>query len=174
MKLLALDLGTHTGWAYSEDPGIIMSGTWHLATPAEIRKQGIAELDRCCDMRFNRLKEHIESFGPLDYIFFEDVQFCTSQLQAQLWAGLRTVVVLHFPKSTVRCIPVGTLKKLATGHGNATKEMMLAALLVKYPERFEGRMEKGYVYVYKKSEGRVDDNEADAFHILMWGMSTLK
>jgi len=38
-------------------------------------------------------------------------------------------------KTIVECVPVGTLKKFATGHGGATKAMMVKAL-VKSDTRF--------------------------------------
>lgn len=178
MRILALDLGTNTGWALS-DRGEITSGTWKLLTDKERDKQKKDGLDRCCDVRFARLKEKILACWPLDVVVFEDVQFLSTQLQAQLWAGLRTVVVLHFPQVRVLCLPVGTLKKFATGSGNATKEMMLAALVQKYPGRFRWGSHKGKNVPVKLPPPpldpepvinllRVDDNEADAFHLLMW------
>jgi len=141
-----------------------------LASAKELKKQKGDELDRCCDLRFNRLRQFIDSFGPLTHIVFEDVQFLSTQLQAQLWAGLRTTVVLHFPAVVVKCLPVGTLKKFATGHGNATKEMMLEALTRNHADRFVNSALK-LGGVQEKFSGRpVDDNEADAFHLLVWAL----
>jgi hypothetical protein len=174
IRLLALDIGTNTGWALS-DNGEITSGTKKLLTAKEQAKQKQDKLDRCCDVRFRRLKEFIASFGKLDALAFEDVQFLSTQLQAQLWAGLRTTVILNFPETRVLCLPVGSLKKFATGSGNAKKEQMLGALLVRHPDHFEGRMERGGVTVYEKKNNRpVDDNEADAFHLLIWAQEVLK
>jgi Holliday junction resolvasome RuvABC endonuclease subunit len=149
MNILALDLGTKTGWARLQD-GAVTSGTWLLADEKELRNQRKENLDRCCDMRFERLQKHIIDSLPVDYIFFEDVTFLTSQLQSQLWAGFRTVVTLLYPKIKLRAIPVGTLKKFGTGNGAAKKDLMAACLQARTGLSPEGR----------------DDNEVDALHLL--------
>src|ERR1035441_4487647 len=109
MRILALDLGTHTGWALRPEDGVTTSGTWHLASPKQISAQSKAGLSRCCDVRFSRLLDNIAGLLPLDVIAFEDVQFLTSQMQAQLWAGFRTVVTLFYPNKvqTILAVPVG-------------------------------------------------------------------
>lgn len=155
MRLLGLDLGTKTGWALF-DNGIETSGTWTLATPKEVKAQKANGKHRSCDMRARQLKDHLESFFPKpDYVYFEDVQFASTTLQAHLWGGFRAIVSLMEPPSIIRAVPVGTLKLAATGHGNATKEMMIAAL----PES-----------VRKKNP---DDNEADAFHLMRFARKEL-
>ena len=50
-------------------------------------------------------------------------------------------------------VPVGTIKRHATGHGNAPKEAMIAATRA-----------RGY--------SPADDNEADAIAILLWAIDT--
>jgi Holliday junction resolvasome RuvABC endonuclease subunit len=50
-------------------------------------------------------------------------------------------------------VPVGTIKKHATGKGNAVKAAMMAAVRA-----------KGFL--------PVDDNEADALALLLWAMAT--
>lgn len=157
MKVLALDLGTKTGWALYND-GVVFSGTWTLATPKEIKQMRADELDRCCDLRFKRLTEYLQKHLPVDYIYFEDVQFLTTQLQAQLWAGLRTAVVLLYPQMKIKAVPVGTLKKFATGNGAAKKEQMAAFLQSKTGLSPDGR----------------DDNEIDALHLLWLARNNLK
>ena len=150
MNILALDLGTHTGWAQCRD-GQPSSGTWLLATEKELREQRKAGLARCCDCRFDRLRQHILIQFPVDIIAFEDVQFLSSQAQSQLWAGFRTVVTLFHRPARLLAVPVGRLKKFATGNGNAKKEDMGAAW----------RNTHGLL----STEGR-DDNEIDALHLL--------
>jgi hypothetical protein len=149
MRLLALDLGTKTGWALRSDSGEVTSGTKLLASPKELRQQKLAGLDRCCDMRPARLLEFIHG-KYAEHIYFEDVQFLSTQLQSQLWASLRAMVTLQYPQAVVRAVPVGTLKKFATGHGNAKKEDMRAA--------WEMRT--------ALDAGSKDDNEIDALHLL--------
>ncbi len=61
---------------------------------------------------------------------------------ARLCAGLR-----------YQGVPVGTIKRFATGKGNAGKEAVLAAM-----------RQRGFQ--------PADDNEADAIAILLWAMET--
>lgn len=148
MNILALDLGTTTGWATLID-GVEASGAWLLAKPKELKAQKLERKDRRNDLRITRLFRLIAGVHertPLTWIWFEDVQFLSTQLQAQLWASLRAAVWLNGHTVQIDCVPVGTLKKFATGHGNATKEMMIAAL--------------------PSSLGVTDDNQADALHLL--------
>jgi len=128
ISILALDLGTRTGWALYRD-GAVAGGTWKLATEREIREQKKAGLDRCCELRPTRLQNLVNNVLPVTHLYFEDVQFATTTYQAHLWASLRTVLTLLHPTVKLVAVPVGTLKKFATGKGNATKEDMLVALL---------------------------------------------
>ncbi len=150
MRILALDLGTKTGWACF-DGTTTTSGTKVLATPKEVRAQKLAGLDRCCDLRINRLFTLVASFQPLDVVYFEDVQFASSTYQVQLWASMRSAVIMQYPRSKVVAVPVGTLKKFASGSGSADKDKMRQSL----PEATE----------------KMDDNEIDAIHLLKLALS---
>jgi hypothetical protein len=182
MRVLALDLGTHTGWALRDSTGATTSGTWHLATEAELRLQRKGDLDRCCDCRFSRLHQRVSMCcvpDKLDWIYFEDVEFFSSRMQTQLWAGFRTVLTLLYPVIKIGAVPVGTLKKFATGKGNATKEQMALALIqrgVLY--RGQEGVDKGEVEIYHCPPGcgrpPVDDNEIDALHLLELAKKELK
>jgi len=165
MRTLALDLGTRTGWALHsqaddmDNSPIFESGTWVLATPKEITTQAKADKSRCCDVRFQRLQDYITALGFVDEIVFEDVEFSTYTYQTQLWAGFRTVVSLRYlrqcPKITA--VPVGTLKKFATGRGNADKKAMAIAL------------DRALPY-FKTRSPAPDDNEVDAIHLLRYAL----
>lgn len=161
MRILALDLGSKTGWALF-DNGAETSGTWTLATDKQLKAQKAAGKNRSCDIRARQLKDHLESFFPVpDYVYFEDVMFASTSMQAHLWGGFRAIVSLMEPPSIIRAIPVGTLKKFATGHGGATKEMM-ASSLGKYreilsPERIL----------------KMDDNEVDAYWLMRFARKEL-
>lgn len=175
LSILALDLGTKTGWALFRD-GVRTSGTWLLATEKELGNQRKRDKDRCCDLRFGRLQDYIKGVGPIDWVYFEDVQFLSSQLQAQLWSGFRTVVSLMYPMVQVRAVPVGTLKKFATGKGNSKKDEMGRALLkqTQYTAPSAELFEKG-IYVVERETGRpVDDNEVDALHLLEFARAEIK
>lgn len=158
--VLALDLGTKTGYAVSNSAGF-MSGTWKLSTPKEVTDWGRQRLTRRCDPRIIRLAQAVRGLPVPDLVIFEDVQFSSYTLQVQLWASFRAAVWLSFsttPSVIFECVDVGTLKKFATGHGGATKEMMRAALLQKYPE------------LVKKG---CDDNEIDAIWLHRWARANL-
>lgn len=161
MNVLALDLGTDTGWATNAPE--FRCGTWKLATTKEIRDWGRQRMTRRRDWRTARMKGFVEATIPApDLIIFEDVQFASSTLQVQLWASLRTAVwlsFLNYPRMIFECVNVSKLKKFATGHGNATKEMMEAALFRKYPEL------KNKV---------VGDDAVDAVWLLKWAEAHIK
>lgn len=161
MRILALDLGTKTGWAVGDESGV-RAGTWALMKPAEITAQAKIRFDRRLDARIPRLHERIRTLlldEPFDWIVFEDVLFSSTTLQAHLWASLRATVWLtaHLQRVRVECVNTASLKKFATGHGGATKEMMEAWLNKKCPGMIN-----------------LDDNAVDAVHLLLWAQKTLK
>jgi len=152
LKILALDLGTATGWAFY-DSGVITSGTWILATVKEIQEANASPF--YCDPRPGRLKLHLESFHPtFDYLFFENVLFAKTRIQAQLWGGFRAIASLFCPPSRLRGVAIQTIKKFATGSGAATKEQMIAAV--------------------PNCKRIIDDNEADAYHLLQFALKELR
>ena len=166
MRILALDLGTKTGWALRDTypaPGEGSSGTWTLATAKIIRAQAHAGKNRTRDIRFWHLRDNIESLFPLDQVWFEDVEFSTYTYQTQLWAGFRTVVSLLPLDIDIHAVPVGTLKKFATGRGNADKAAMAQALFQKHPTWLEAKSVVNWGRV-------VDDNEVDALHLLDYAL----
>lgn len=153
--------------------GVESSGTWLLATEKELKAAKLQRLDRRNDLRITRLFDRIRDLRahlPFDWVFFEDCQFLSTQLQSQLWASLRAAVWLHGRDGLqIDCVPVGTLKKFATGNGAATKDMMAHALgctvfktgVKTRPYRFE-------------LQGRdIDDNEVDAIHLLNFAKQKL-
>lgn len=166
MNLLALDLGTKTGYALSTE-GTTFAATWILSTPAAITQNRKLRLDRRCDPRVAVLWDALTSTHsrtPLDWLFFEDVQFATTTMQCQLWSSFRTVLWLfaHTRRVKIECCPVGTLKKFATGTGAATKGQMETAM-----------SRSGYwdpeIQNFLKTKSKLDDNGVDALHLLNWG-----
>lgn len=166
MKILALDLGTKTGYAHNLG-GEIAAGTWTLATAKEVSEWGKNRMRRRCDPRILRLASALSCMVDLDktayyrrpeIVVFEDVQFSSTDYQAKLWASLRAAVWLTCGKKDLilECVPTGVLKRFATGHGGATKEMMRAAVRAQ-PSKFSG----------------MDDNAVDAYWILKWAETYL-
>ena len=153
MKVLALDLGTDTGFAYGDSRNPVPEvGHWTLASKKEITDWGKNRMARRSDPRIFRLHLQVQNFAP-DLVIFEDVQFQTYTYQTQLWASLRAAVWCAFPRTLFECVPVVTLKKFATGHGFADKEKMMNALLKLSPAF---------------NRATLTDDEADAAWLWLW------
>ena len=170
MRILALDLGTKTGWALWN--GVTRTfGTVDLLPDAERRKEKHDKKSlRAKDPRPRRLREFIERANP-DVIVFEDVQFASTQLQAQLWGSLKGVVFTFDPPVKLVDVPVGTLKKFATGSGAAKKDGMARALWLKEPGNWAPHAAGAESLVQhapgSPDHGReVDDNCIDAIWLL--------
>ena len=181
MNVLALDLGTKTGWAIHGDCETIRSGTWHLSDAKSIGLARAAGEDRKCDDRFAELCRQIEQavdFHGIKAVVFEDVLFSSYTFQVQLWSALRAAiwaVARYHPIATVEggarvcrfkidCVNTSTLKKASTGRGDALKEMMAAYCLQRHPDEFiRNPKPTSNCSLLKKYDGaRADDNEIDA------------
>lgn len=161
MNILALDLGTDTGYASGDVSGLNFSiGSWKLATAKEIRQWGSERLTRRRDPRPQRLCEKILAMPHVpDLIVFEDIMFASSTLQVQLWSALRTSLWMCLGNEVrFDCVPVTTLKKFATGSGAATKEQMK------------------HVFIHHETDrpaGLYDDDAIDAYFIWKWAKHNL-
>lgn len=89
-------------------------------------------------------------------------------MQAHLWASLRTVVWLaaHACEAKVMAVPVGTLKKFATGNGAAKKPLMASCLAGLFDFTSNPKPRAGRLLL--KNGRPVDDNEVDAVHLLRY------
>lgn len=160
MKVLALDLGTNCGVAHNLF-GNLTVRTEKLATDREITAWGKSRMTRRQDPRAVRFHDFLAGLPTPDVVAFEDVEFQTYTKQTQLWSSYRTAVWLAFKRPTIiECVPVSTLKRFATGHGGATKEMMEAALRRQHPEVF-------------RQKTALDDNGVDAAWIWFWANHVL-
>lgn len=163
MNILALDYGTKTGYCLGDinEDFYQYAGTWTLASKKEITAWGKQRLNRRCDPRISRLADAIKGTKQLDYVVFEDVEFASSTYQVQLWSSLRAAGWLSGGIGTkFECVPVGTLKKFATGSGSANKEQMRKSLVA------TARLEP-------ISALTLDDNAVDAIWIWLWAKQTL-
>jgi len=148
-SVLALDLGTTTGWALRGYDGLITSGTASFR-PGRFDGGGMRYL------RFtNWLTEIDRLSGPVETIWFEEVRRHTGTDAAHVYGGLMATLTSWAELRGVpyQGVPVGTIKKHATGRGNADKLAMIAAARA-----------RGF--------SPADDNEADAIAILLWAMET--
>lgn len=149
MKLLALDLGTVTGFALSPDSGAIISGAWN-------HKGGRYDGG---GMRFVRFRGNLETMhdsAPFDQVVFEEVRRHIGTDAAHVYGGLLATLTAWCeekdPKIPYEGVPVGTWKKAVLGKGNASKEEVMAAI------KALGYRPRGY-------------DEADAIGILLWKRS---
>lgn len=145
--LLALDLGTTTGWALRTPDLRIVSGT-HAFKPQRFEGGGMRFL------RFVRWLDELQTLsGGLQHLVFEEVRRHASTDAAHAYGGFLGQLSAWCEQRQIpyRGVPVGTIKKHATGKGNANKDAMLAAV-----------RDWGYA--------PVDDNEADALALLHWAI----
>ena len=145
--VLALDLGQHTGWALAYPRGPITSGT-------ETFKAGRFEGGGMPLLRFAAwLDELHHKAGPLTAVVFEEVRAHRGTAAAHTYGAFLGQLTAWCERHQVpyQGVPVGTIKRHATGRGNAGKDAVIAALRV-----------KGF--------HPADDNEADALAILHWAL----
>ena len=147
--ILALDLGTTTGWALRGHEGLITSGTASFR-PGRFDGGGMRYL------RFsNWLGELDRLSGPIAAIWFEEVRRHVATDAAHVYGGLMATLTSWAELRGVpyEGVPVGTIKRHATGKGNADKDAMIAAA-----------RQRGFSPAH--------DNEADAIALLLWEIET--
>ena len=162
MSVLAIDPGTKCGFA-ADFSGTIRSGVWVLSR----------------EHRWLELWGHLESIHEIEKVktvAIEDVQShgrgdekqvdCPSchrkfgvhvQMQntiaAHVYGGLVAIISMwcEWRGARLESVPVGTLKKFATGKGNAIKADMVAWAQMRW-----------------RDQNVKSDDQADALHILDW------
>ena len=147
--ILALDLGTSTGFALQTADGAIVSGTVSFK-PSRYDGSGIRYL------RFRGwLDRLVTDVGGVGAVHFEEVRRHAGTDAAHVYGGLLATLTAWCEQHAIayQGVPVGTIKRFATGKGNADKAAMLAAMRT-----------RGF--------SPADDNEADALAILLWAIET--
>jgi Holliday junction resolvasome RuvABC endonuclease subunit len=144
-NILALDLGTQTGWALAQtDSGhTIHSGT-ECFKPQRYEGGGMRYL------RFKRwLTELKGTTSSIHEVVFEEVRRHASTDSAHVYGGLLATLTTWCEHHQIpyRGIPVGTIKRHVTGKGNASKGEVMAAMRA-------------------RGHAPADDNEADALALL--------
>ena len=142
--ILALDLGTTTGWAARAD-GRVVSGVADFR-PGRFEGGGMRYL------RFRRfLTELKTTLGGIDEIAFEEVRRHQGVDAAHAYGGFMATLTAWCEHHEIPYagVPVATIKRHITGKGNANKPEMIAAI---------------QALGFKPA----DDNEADAIAILLW------
>ena len=148
--ILALDLGTQTGWSLLHHDGIITSGTLSFKND---RYQG----GGMRYLRFCRWLDDVKTLagGTLAEIYFEEVRRHLGVDAAHAYGGFLATLTAWCEREGVpyQGVSVGTIKYHATGKGNANKQEVLASMKA-----------RGYQ--------PHDDNEGDALALLEWVRST--
>lgn len=142
--ILALDLGTTTGWAAYAD-GQTTSGFISF-------KNGRYEGG---GMRYLKFSRWLTEMGAKE-VYFEEVRRHKGTDAAHVYGGFLAAITAWCEANEVPYsgVPVGTIKKHATGKGNAGKDLMIAVA---------------------NAGGCVteDDNEADAWCLLQLKLSEI-
>ena len=147
--ILALDLGTKTGWAVQPTKGPVQSGT-ETFRPNRFEGGGMRYL-RFTDW----LVEIAMMTGGLHRVVFEEVRRHAGTDAAHAYGGFLATLTGWCEQHEVpyQGVPVGTIKRHVTGKGNADKAAVIAAIRA-----------RGF--------NPADDNEADALAILLWATET--
>ena len=146
--ILALDLGSTTGWALSTGDGLINGGSESFK-PSRFEGGGMRYL------RFKRwLTELKQCADGLELVVFEEVRRHAGVDAAHAYGGFlgQLTAWCEHHQIPYQGVPVGTIKKHATGKGNADKAAMMAAARA-----------RGF--------RPVDDNHADALALLDWALA---
>lgn len=148
-SILALDIGTKMGWALA-CPGMpyIYSGTEDFK-PSRWEGGG---------MRFMKFKSWLTDVKQsadkgLDMVVYEEVRRHMSTDAAHAYGGFLGMLTAWCEHHDIAytSVPVGTIKKHATGRGNANKEAMIDAMKA-------------------KGHNPCDDNEADALALMHYAL----
>jgi Holliday junction resolvasome RuvABC endonuclease subunit len=142
MNILAIDIGTTTGWARSSRAGSVASGSEKFA-PRRMEAAGQRWL------KFRAFLNEQRVAGEIQAVYYEDVKQHAGTLAAHVYGGFLACLEMWCAANNVPLKPVGVgvVKKHWTGKGNADKAAMCETA------RARGFRPK-------------DSNEADALAIL--------
>jgi hypothetical protein len=146
--ILALDLGSRCGWAVLPRSRRIASGVSEFR-PGRFEGAGMAFL------RFERfLTDAAANAGPFGVVVFEEVRAHAGTIAAQVYGGFLAQFTAWCERHTTPYlgVPVATIKRHATGKGNASKDQVIRAIRA-------------------RGHAPCDDNEADALALLGWAMA---
>lgn len=145
-RILALDLGTTTGWALRDQDGAIVSGSQSFK-PSRYEGGG---------MRFVKFRRWLGELteGELSQVVFEEVRRHAGVDAAHVYGGFLAHLTSWCETRNIpyEGVPVGTIKRFATGRGNADKQAMIEA-------------------ARKAGFDPSDDNQADAIGLLRWAIA---
>jgi len=144
-SILALDLGTNTGYA---------AGRLHETSVNAITGTAEFKTDRFTGggmqfLRFIRWLDELHGVLEFTEVVFEEVRAHKGTIAAQVYGGFLAKLTSWCEEKDIpyEGVPVATIKKYATGKGNAGKQEVIDAVV-----------SWGYT--------PTDDNEADAIALL--------
>ena len=142
MNILALDLGTKCGWATENG-----SGVWELK-PSTHESAG---------ERYSKFKRKLHAI-LFDFVVYEEVHAHIGVEAAHVYGGLVAILQTFCLENRIeyKGVPVQTIKKHATGSGNAKKDDMIFSASMKFPKI-----------------NIIDDNHADALHLLDYAQKVI-
>lgn len=148
MKIVGIDPGTNCGWCIIEDGKRIASGTWNLAGK---RHEG----GGMRYLRFRRSFCEVIGSGDIDAVAYEEVRRHKGVDAAHIYGGIigQLAEICESQNLPFTAIPVTTIKKVATGRGNAGKADMIKAANNKWGLQLS------------TEERKKEDNEADALWV---------
>ena len=152
LVMLAIDLGTTTGWALRPLDGEIAHGFVSFKSQ-RFEGGGMRYL------RFRRwltdMKATVAGTQGIGAVYFEEVRRHMGVDAAHVYGGLLATLTAWCEHHQIpyQGVPVGTIKRHATGKGNASKDEVVTAMRA-------------------LGHGVTDDNEADALAILHWAIDT--
>ena len=140
--MLALDLGTKTGYAIRTASGVVVSGVAEFKTD-RYSGGGMRYL------RFRKWLDEVNDTTTVDTVAFEEVRKHAGTDAAHVYGGLLATLTAWCEEKEIpyEGVPVGTIKRFATGKGNANKQAVIDAV-------------RSWGYE------PIDDNEADAIALM--------
>lgn len=146
-SIIALDLGTRTGWALQAPDRGVLSGTASFL-PGRFEGGGMRYL------RFRRWLTELKASAEPESIYFEEVRRHAGVDAAHAYGGFLATLTAWCEHHQIPYagVPVGTIKRFIAGKGNADKAAVIAA-------------------VKALGHAPADDNEADAIALLRWAIA---
>jgi Holliday junction resolvasome RuvABC endonuclease subunit len=153
ITILALDLGTKTGWALYNGNKILSGVEDFSLKTNEKNRQG---------KRFEKFEAFLNLMHKehnINHVFFEKVmQHHKSRAAAAIYNGFWAVLINWCEKNKINYVgmAVGTIKLFIAGKGNASKDDVINSV-----------KNKGFSDIK-------DDNEADALALLLYAIGSVK
>lgn len=159
ITILGLDLGLSCGWAVREADGNVISGVWDFHDDPQFIYNFIQRL------------EETTLYEPT-HVAYEDVKRHMGTLAAHVYGAFKHAIpCADLDGAEERLVPlaVKSIKKFATGNGNADKALMIQQACRRWPE-----MQYRFEAIETKKELGPFSDECDARWIAEMGWEKVK